>query len=136
MDSVAIYMTGCSRADVEGVLSARFSRGTECWLVFRKKSDHSLYVRLYDEYESEVGESERTEIRRRLDGDISCAVIADIRVRYWPAKAEVLVLLQALLGRFRGVAADEYGDELWTLDDVQEDRPIHGRRFLAPTSGR
>jgi hypothetical protein len=133
MRTVICYLTGCTQEEVARVLDARFvaQTGDAPWLLVSESRDPVLYIDFYKDIDTEHEADEVRAIRAALGGEIQVSVAANVSGRHNGA-VEATTFALTLLSRFCGLASDDFGDQLWTRNEIEQRAIVDGRRFFEP----
>jgi hypothetical protein len=126
--SVLVFLRDTTEAEVTAYLDGAYRSQREPWVV-AVDGDACLYIRLYHDGPREHEPEEWADIIRRLGGEPTVGVIADVSGRH-PGDKQVAEFVTTLLARFRGAAMDEYTTHLWSLSELRAGRHIEGHPFF------
>ncbi|MCD6048929.1 MAG: hypothetical protein K0Q55_332 [Verrucomicrobia bacterium] len=129
MRSVVVYLKNTEKPAVEAVVSsfAKHFPG-EKW-IYPVTGDPTLWIRFYDEYQSELEPEEMPDLVKALGQVPDVALIADVSGRIKGEK-EARMFVEQLLTVFPGVAQDDYGDHYWSLEEINAGSMPQGLHFF------
>jgi len=129
MRSVFVYLKNTEKQAVEAVISsfAKPYAGEE-W-VYPVTGDITLYIRYFDEYQSEFEPEEVADLVKALGHLPDVVLMADVSGRIKGEK-EARMFVERLLTVFSGVAQDDYGNHYWSLEEINASAMPQGLRFF------
>ena len=128
MRSVILHLRGTAEADVAAHLRSKYvSNGPEGWML-AVGGDPCLYIGVYRDGPIENEPADWARVTAWADGSL-VSVIADVSGRH-PGRPEAMAFIEDLLGRFDGVARDDYTSHLWTLGQLRAGHRAEGHPFF------
>ena len=129
MRSVTVHLIGVTRDVVGAHLSKIADASGHEWNFPRGSESENVYIRFYDELEVEVEPEDRERLKACLGRLPDVSVIADISGRI-PGDTEVRHFVEFMLGKFHGVAWDDYTMHGWTLAEIAAGHQVSGHPFF------
>lgn len=94
-----------------------------------EESSPVFYIRFWEEISSEVEPEHLEALRAALGAVPTATLMVDVSGRI-PGDVEVLEFAAVMLGKFRGVAWDDYTFHCWTLAEIQSGAKVQGHSFF------
>jgi hypothetical protein len=130
MRSVYFHLIDVSQFQVAKYLYAISDpSGDDNWSFPRDAAPPVLFVGFNEDLQAEA-EAEDLQLLTAALGKLpDVVVMADVSDRA-PGSIEVMDFAQLLLGKFRGVAWDDYTTHCWTLPQIQSGTKVLGHAFF------
>ena len=129
MRAIDVFLRDTTRDAVAAVLNSVYPGQRDPWVKL-VDDDPRLWIRFSTEDWPGVDhECWEGPFHDQFGGEPAVAITADISGRH-PGKEQVLEFVSLLLGRFDGMANDDYTDRLWTLAEIVADVRHNGFPFF------
>ena len=89
----------------------------------------SMYIELADDLYDELEPETKRSLLDHFNGEQPRSICVDVS-RHHSAEHEIKELAAAILRQFGGVAMDDESDHCWTIDEIEADQMVQGRRFF------
>jgi hypothetical protein len=130
--SILVFLSAANRDEVAGFLDSRFVRQENApWLRLAPAGDPVLYINFIDVKNPDLGDDDEilSIASTALGGTPALAIMADVSGRH-AGDVEVREFAGGLLGRFPGVAFDDFSNRAWTLAEIEAGLPVEGMTFF------
>jgi hypothetical protein len=124
MRSVFFYINA-TKAECISQIEIHYKTGAHGWI----NDTETIFIDFWNGYDQELEYETWQMLNDKLGENKFICVMADISGRT-PGDAEVLLLADHMLGKFYGLAQDDYSDDLWTYEEIKHRKIKSGHYFF------